>query len=433
MTDLRPLQAITGNPQPATVPELSLTLLEHPFRRDLRDTVLVPLSAPVSLLELREKYFPIDLPVIIYLNGALVPEGKWAVTFPKVSDYVAMRAALSGGSGGKGFFRILLMIATAAFLFWNPLGWGALAKFAVAMGSMLISGLLLQDTPKTSSTDSTLDTVAYSWAPQNTEQQGIPLARWYGFPKVYGNIIASDRDISGIDEYLNVLVCVGLGPVLGLGDFKLNDQPVSNFKAAEIQVRNGYINQPAIGNFAATKTEYPNSVEVIYGSPYTYVTVGSDFDGLEVDITFPYGLWKASDTTSELEAHEVDMRIEVRLAGTEEWSNILKAVDEVNYNYVEYGESYYANDLYYQYQTPQWSEGKIITLNSEDIWWNKQGHPDDDFLDHKEGDAADIGDGCAWHWMGPVPEEFRSEGDTGLFIERVVENAAYDESDYFPF
>lgn len=304
---------------------VSLAVIEHPFRRDLRETVLVPLAAPMSLLDLRLRHFPSDLPAIVYLNGALVPEERLASAYLKSNDYVMILAAVSGGgSGGKGILRAILMIAVAAVaffaapwmmgftIFWgNTLLTGLLTGALTLIGGLVVNALLPPATAKTSTSDSSLDSQAYSWSPQNTAQQGIPLARWYGFHKVYGNIIASYIESIGCDQYLNALICIGLGPVAGFGDFHINDQPAANFKEVVIQCRNGFLNQPAMSNFVTTKTEYSSSVQLIGFTAYTYITVGNDFDGLEIDISFPYGLWWTNDASTELMTQYVAMRIEV--------------------------------------------------------------------------------------------------------------------------
>ncbi len=408
-------------------PQLSLAVMEHPFRRDLRDTVLVPLAEPMSLLDLRLKHFPSDLPAIVYLNGVLAPEDRLAFTYPRAGDYVMIVAALSGGGGGaKGILRAVLMIAVAAVamfvapwlmgftIFWgNTLLTGLLTGALMLAGGLVVNALLPPTTAgSTSSSDSSKDSQAYAWSPQNTEQQGIPLARWYGFHKVYGNIISSFIETLGYDQFLNAIICIGLGPVAGLGDFHINDQPAANFKDVSIQCKYGTLGQAAMSGFTDTKTEYASSVEIRFQTTYTFVTVGNDFDGIEVDLSFPYGLWKASETSSTLQEMAVDMAIQVRKFGDPTWIDVTKGAEQETYSLVEYGDQYG--------NWSRWSEGKKITIGSTTYWWNITGHPSDDYLAHMEGEVSGSDPTITWHWMGPPPAGY---GTTIYnWTEQVVEN-----------
>ncbi len=428
--DLIPSAAVKDLQPGTRNPQLSLAVLEHPFRRDLRETVLVPLTAPKSLLELRMVHFPSDLPAIVYLNGILVPEEKISLTYPGPGDYVMIVAAISGGGGGgKSILRAILMIAVAAVamfvapwlmgftMFWgNTLLTGILAGGLMLAGGLVVNALLPPITASTTSSDSSKDSQAYSWSPNNTAQQGIPLARWYGFHKVYGNIISSNIETLGYDQYLNAIICIGLGPIFGIGDFHINDQPAANFKEVSIECRNGFLSQPAISGFTNTKTEYSSAVEVRFLTPYTFVTVGDDFDGIEVDLSFPYGLWKASETTSTLQEMAVDMTIQVRKVGDATWTEITKGAEQITYNLVQYGDETGA----YGGKPSQWSEGKAISIGGNSYWWNITAHPADDYLAHTQGTVSGADPTITWHWMGAPPPEYRSSPYS--WTEEVVEN-----------
>ncbi len=70
---------------------------------------------------------------------------------------------------------------------------------------------------------------------------------------------------------------------------------MANFTGVEIHTRLGCLTQPVIPNFDDTKVEYSLGVKIPYGSPHTYTTIGDGFDGLEVDILCPKGLFYQND------------------------------------------------------------------------------------------------------------------------------------------
>ncbi len=409
--------------------ELSLSIMKHPFRRDLREDVPVPFAAGVSILDLRKKHFPMDLPVLVYLNGGLVSEDLWATTFPKPGDFVLFSVALSGGGsgGGKNIFRMVLMLAVSLAAMWaapylmgftmfwgNTLLTGLLAGALTLVGGLVVNALIPPSQPKPAQ-DTSLDSQTYSWSPQNTEQQGVAVAKWYGLHRVYGNVIGSFIENQGTDQVINALVSLGLGPIKSLADFRINDQPCENFREVQIQARYGTLNQSSIDNFQNTRIEYPASVELLSNSPYVYLTTGADFDILEIDVSLPNGLWQSSGTS--LQACSVDVRIEVRPAGTGSWIPITSHPEEsYNFQYYSIAEGY---------PSPRWSRGKYIDIGGKTYWWNCEGG-NLDYGDHREGD--DAGSGLRWHWMGGVPAEY-PDWIWDLRIETVVENfvqTAYD-------
>ena len=77
-----------------------------------------------------------------------------------------------------------------------------------------------------------------------------------------------------------------------------------------------------------------------YNVPYTYATTGSAFDGLEVDITFPRGLYYANDRGG-LDSISVDIMVEIKKQGDTNWIPLTKQTNSVAYTvdngYWEYG------------------------------------------------------------------------------------------------
>jgi hypothetical protein len=421
--------------------DLSLSVVRHPLRRDLVDRLSAQFVPGISLRDLRDQYASPTIPVLIHLNGILVPEEKWSTTYPLPGDFILFSAALHGDDG-KMVFRIVLMIAIAAFAAWAgpalAAGMGLSGGMLTAMGAVfagaitVVGGMLVNALlPPPAATappapDTALDSPSYSWAPGNTSQQGVPVARWYGKHRIYGNIIGSYLENVGKDQYINSLISLGLGPIDSLGNFKINDEPYQAFNDVTIEARYGHLNQTAVSNFKKLKIEYPGSVEVSWGNQHIHTTQGDDFDMLEIDMTLPQGLWSTGE--GGIAQHEVSFTIEVRKVGTPDWIPVILTGPPTFSSYVEarFGDGHTA---------PRWSKGKMVDLTVDLLplpsiipratdpfvvtkWWDYQAGSST-YTDHVEGESA--GGEWSWHWCGPVPEEYRDNDDAADHIESVVQ------------
>ncbi|WP_298434604.1 host specificity factor TipJ family phage tail protein [Geobacter sp.] len=330
---------------------LQLITIKNPFDRRDRDISTVTVRRCLPLAELVRQHIPADLPVVVSLNGRMVPRNEWVVTYPAAGDQIVIMPEVQGGDTGKSILRAVIVIVATVVgavlgqyylgpLIGSMMGGAVSAATAGTIGAAIGAGIggmiggfvanAVLPPPKATipSIDSAgYDTSAtYAWNPQNTQQQGLVIPRWYGTNRLYGNIIASYLESDGEKQYLNVLISLGMGPYKRLYDFQINDQPVDNLKGVEIHTRLGHLDQtPMIPNFNDTKTEYAVGVKIVNDSPYVYTTVGSSFDGLEVDVTFPQGLWYANDQGG-LSPVSVDVRIEVKRQGDATWKALTSQV-----------------------------------------------------------------------------------------------------------
>ena len=316
----------------------TLKIFRSPFRLD--DVRWTTLPAGLTVGEIVRDHLPAEVPFACVLRrgdgsaepvsperyGAIVPAaGETLVCVPVPGDD---KASILG-----------LVVAVAAI----AVSYGALAPYVGAaytaafapgaIGSMLtataitvVGGLAVSALAKaemqTADTTGWDSSQAYSWAPHTTQQEGTAVPRLYGTHPCYGNIVAASTSGTLDDkQYLNVLISLGMGPVSRLYDFKINDQPVENFRGVEIHTRAGLLDQDPIPGFEDVKTEYAVSVLVSSDTPYVYTTVGSAFDAVEVDLSFPGGLWHA-DSDGGLGTCKVKVRVEIRQQGAETWENL---------------------------------------------------------------------------------------------------------------
>lgn len=357
-----------------------------------------------SLADIRRANLPAVVPFVFTVNGVILKEqdltgvhlfpGDIVIAVPDPGDddvfpmvvgilFAVAAIAISGGALGPAGLG----------LFGQSFVAGGIGAIATSMAVSIMGGIvtsMLTKAPETPTMDlmqgfNTSQT--YSWNPLTTQQQGGAIPRPYGENKLLGNIVNWHIENVNDKQYLNVLICLGVGPVSRLYNHKINDQPVENYPGVEIHTRLGYLDQDPIPNFNDTlrETGPMSPMKVVYGTPITFTTLDDDFNGLEVDITFAQGLWYANDLGG-LDAISVNLAIEIKKQGTDTWVPITRQV-------VTTQETYYAG---------KWSCGYWSGWGSP--YWIETAAGSADPADHYEGELAgyipgyDYG-GCYWRWI----------------------------------
>lgn len=145
---------------------------------------------------------------------------------------------------------------------------------------------------------------SYGWSPQTIQQIGATVPKIYGTFKAEGNIITGFIDTVGSgdkkdDQVLYSLMLLGQGPISDIREIKVNGQDVSEFVDVTYETRNGYLNQEVIKNFNDTKTEIPANYQLEQNNEYIYTTTESNFDALDIILSFPKGLYFVTPSTLE--------------------------------------------------------------------------------------------------------------------------------------
>jgi len=415
--------------------EIKLIKIKNPFDKHDRTEELVDYHNE-NLLTIRNAYFPKEIDVVVSVNGGVVQEKDLMFITLRPGDEVVFIPNIEGGGD---IFRAVAMLAVVAVAIWAPYAmglystmtvWGGTAELAFATqvatgltfggalvsagimmaGGFLVNALLPPPSPDVEAFGGSFDNSnTYSWSPITKQQQGLVIPKFYGTIPVYGNIISTYTENISDKNYLNVLLHVGQGPINRLYDFYINDQPSTNLSGIEtLATRYGYINQKVISNFNDTKTEYTAGVKCTYNTPYTYTTTGDAFDGLEVDISFPRGLYYANDRGS-LSDVSVDIQVAARKQGDSAWIPLTTKSVSVAYTTTSYywSKGYWATTYGYERTT------------SETTWCEvEQGSSDS--TEHYEGEYAgrtDVtgADGYTytyhfyWRWMSVIGTEYTDE------------------------
>lgn len=298
--------------------EITVTVRHSAFDTVNCDRSLVPYQQDnrLTLLDIRDMSVPRDVEVVVSVNGQVVPEGMLAFCIPKAGDHVVITPRIEYAAAIAGWVAAIVAIGSSvtvstlaiiAYCVVYALVYVACVGLMIGAG-MLINSLFAPDMPNSSLGD--FDTSQlYSWSPQTTNKQGGVVPRMYGETRAVGNAIAVYTENVSDKSYMNILISLGMGPVYEISDFKINDQDSRYFTGVSFEARYGYLNQAVITNFNDTKSDFPLSRLVSHGTPVEYVTINDTFDQLEVDVSFPKGLYYANDQGS-LSYHSVTFKVE---------------------------------------------------------------------------------------------------------------------------
>ncbi len=410
--------------------KIGIVKIKNPFNKLDRTTSLVDYSGE-SLLEVRNKHFPTDIDVITSLNGKVIAKHDLEHIYLVPNDYVLFIPAIEGDD----ILPVLAMVALVIVAIVAPYGLAAagiissataagLGGTLISAGIMMVGGILINsflapttpfiETPTISGSsltsgglDDSSASQTYSWNPQTTQQQGLIIPKIYGTMKATGNIIAAYIENISDSQYLNVLINLGYGPIRSIYTFKISDQLSSSFNSINIETRRGLIDQSVISNFNDTKVEYSLSRKVVYGTPIEYTTIGDNFDALEVDITFPNGLYYSNDQGG-LDAISESFYVQVaNLNAPSTWYCLTNT--PTAYSYIEY-----VGQWRQGYWSLRFTDGETA---GETIWMDTGAPGSSNYNDHYEGEK--VSDVAAfmtyyydntngswtysfWHWCGDV-------------------------------
>lgn len=254
----------------------------------------------------------------IAVNGNLIPIDS--VLPLNDGDRITIIPRVAGSGDGKQIFGLVAMFALAfigAPYLAGFVGVQGTLAYAIAYTAVMVGGALLIGSlmpgPKL---DKGVDVQpSYGWNPHNTQSQGIPIPRYYGKNKIFGNYIAVHTEPSSTNntkELINAIMSLCSGPVKSIDSIQIHDQPVEAYDDVLIETRLGHINQTPISFFEETKAQFIiNRLVTHSDGAVEYLLPDADFDVIEVGLTFDRGLFFANDKGG-LSAHTVGIKIEIK-------------------------------------------------------------------------------------------------------------------------
>lgn len=334
------------------IPVIRITNPLNP-REFVRETL--QWSAKKTLAE----YFPVvsvvENPVVISINGRIVEEKDYPVTYLGPDDnLVVCPIPQGGGGGGKSVLRIVAMIAVviASIYTGGAVGaaYGSMAGVAAQAGVMIAGTLLVNSLLPVNAAGSSalgrgdlMSSASYGVdGAKNVSAEGVPVPVCYGKFRMGGNLIGLSMVNDGQTQYAKILINAGEGPIAGITDIEINDTPVSDYKEVAVDVRGGWPTQDVIPWFANTIVPRSRGVRLTtdWSVPFTTEAV---VDEVRMDYVFPNGLTGVDTKTGDSYAVAVDIETQYRQVGDPTWRNMRGS----------FTGSYYPVYHYYVYQYGQ--------------------------------------------------------------------------------
>jgi predicted phage tail protein len=251
---------------------------------------------------------PTDIPEIEFLfivNGNFIDQPE--LTYLCNNDQLVVIPHVGSGVG-----KILGTIASLALTAYagNIIGglWGGvfakgtLAAYLAAGAVMYVGGRIINsvfNTTKNTSTSSNTDSdTTYGWStPSVVSGEGGTIGITYGECIPTPQILQKHVETVNDKQYLNLLLCGGMGQVDSIWDIKLGGTAISNFTDVQIETRLGTNDQTPISFFENTTLDQAIGIELTEAG-FTQTTDTYNAKGLEVTIEFPNGLYYANDDGS---------------------------------------------------------------------------------------------------------------------------------------
>lgn len=267
--------------------------------------------------------------LVVSVNGRVVTYADYSMPIPKGAYIVIIPVVAGGGGGGKNIFAAIAGIALAvvtmgvgsmasggafvganaiAATSWTTVGWMA-AIATMAVGGILINALTPK--PKIDMT-SVEQSNTYSWAQgQVMSSQGGAVGITYGKVQPAIQLLAQHISSDGNKQYLNLLLCGGDGPIDDIGNIRINDNPINNYKGVELDIRYGTNDQTVIPNFNDQYADQGLNFTLADSNWSTQKLNANSTQGIEIIISFPAGLYYANDSGG-LDYSWVDIEAEYR-------------------------------------------------------------------------------------------------------------------------
>lgn len=282
------------------------------------------------------EYFPLGTAEqsVVSINGKIIPQEQFGATYIAKGDNVVVCPIPAGGGGGKQILSMVAMIAVAVYApvlagsINGALGLSTAAgSFAMAAttagvmmaGSMLVNTVFAPPQPKAPSAEATSSSYGIDGA-KNTSLEGIPVPVCYGEFRMGGNILGLYTLNDGDTQILYMLLSAGEGPIAGISDILINDNPIADYKDVETEIRLGTPDQTAIDWFNETTVAQNKGTKLT--TDWTYHTTTTPIDKFRLDVVAPSGLCEIDTKSGASKNRSVTLEIQYRPIGSADWNDI---------------------------------------------------------------------------------------------------------------
>lgn len=346
----------------ADIKTVNLIHIRNPFEPNVFDNEVVRLSDDLSLSACVRN---IEGEFVASLNGGIVYDNFSDVFLSDGDSVVVSHVPLDGGSGDeKSILRFAAFVALAVYAPQFAVGFGQAGSvgytlaFAGAMtaGSMLINSILPPPTPSVAGgSDDVENSPSYGIdGPKNVATEDVPVPIPYGKFRMGGNIIGLRTENDLDSQYVYMLMNAGEGPIAGISDIMINDQPIDNYSDKQWLWRAGVENQGIITWFQDSYV--PHIIGTTLTDAWSNYTATGQIDKIRFDMVFPAGLYVIDQSSGKTRSQSVTFDLEYRpIAGV--WSPLnvatigdgiyISVVVYFDPNYIVTGSEVTVNDYIY--------------------------------------------------------------------------------------
>jgi len=306
-----------------TLDTIRLIILDSPLggREALRHECAVPIGKYVAEV-LPSRITPAGW-VVVNAGRVLEPH-EWASTVcvPGMELLVYPRLGKNDTSkliaGGFTFGAGLLLAFTPA----SPLGLFMMSLGAgIAAGGIggMMKAMVKPAMPATALGDQAgSPTYGFSGI-QNSTRVGAPIPLVYGTHRVGGQMVAASVVTLDDNDVLHLLLAPSHGEIQSLSEVQINDQAIANFPSVTTETRLGTNDQTAIGLFGDASASTISNDVTLTTSFISYTTSGLNLNAIELEITFPQGLFALS-SSGGFQSASVTVEVEYKLTSAGIWT-----------------------------------------------------------------------------------------------------------------
>lgn len=167
--------------------------------------------------------------------------------------------------------------------------------------------------------DKDTESNTYGWdLPSVQTTEGGVIGETYGECIPSPQLLMEHVETVNNEQYLNLLLCGGWGPVDSIYNVRIGNTDIANFQNVQMETRLGENDQTAIGFLNDLVSDQSVSVELRVGSPVVRTTTSSNVEKIEVTVEFPSGLYSISDK-GDTRSNTARFRLEYRKKGESTW------------------------------------------------------------------------------------------------------------------
>ena len=294
---------------------IQLVIVRNPFDVTKKETqeVVYREAMPLSAYFSEPGAWQYSVNGVLCAADAIPADGDCVVVVPRVEGKVF------GMILSVGLSFLTAGIAGGAILGGLSLGWRMVTAIAIGMiGGSLVSRL---NRPRIDMSN-TEQSQTYGWGGTSTlTGQGHPLAITYGAMKSGGVLLSRHIISDGARQYLHLLYCAGEGELQDIRNIRINENPISNYKDVQVDIRLGTNDQAVIPNFADSYADQQLNYELTEAWS-THEVQGNDCTGIELTVALPNGLYYSNDSGG-LDSTSVTLAAECRIVGSNaEWMKL---------------------------------------------------------------------------------------------------------------